>query len=59
MQCIAVRHWDARSYEIQIVEFGRLIERRWFDRAKEAMAFAVEQGARFGSPDVGLVPWTP
>ena len=56
MQCIAVHHWNARSYEIQILEFGRLIERRWFDRAEEAMAFAVEQGARFGSPDVGLVP---
>ena len=56
VQCIAVHHSDARSYEIQIVEFGRLIERRWFDRAQEAMAFAVDQGARFGSPDVGLVP---
>jgi hypothetical protein len=55
VECIALHHWEADSYEIQIVDNGKLVERRWFDRSEDATVFAAEQGARFGAPDIGLV----
>jgi hypothetical protein len=54
--CIVVHHWAAHSYEVQIVEPGRVITRRWFDRSDAAAAFATDQALEFGATDVGLVP---
>jgi len=50
VECIVVHHWEARSYEIQILELGRLIERRWFARNEDAAVFAAEQAAKADAP---------
>lgn len=52
VECIVVHHQGARSYEIRIVDHRRLVERRWFGRSEDAIAFTVEQGERFGATDI-------
>ena len=38
--CVVTHHWGAQSYEIQVLEAGRLIVRRWFSSDEAAAAFA-------------------
>jgi len=38
--CVVTQHSEAKSYEIQVLADGRLIERRWFVASEEATAFA-------------------
>jgi hypothetical protein len=40
MECAVIHHWPAQSYEIQVLEPGLVIERRWFVTSEEAAAFA-------------------
>ena len=52
VECIVVHHPDADSYEVQIVEAGRVITRRWFDRSEDAATFVADQAVRFGASDI-------
>ena len=54
VECIVVHHPGACSYEIRILDHRRLLERRWFGRSEDALAFTMEQGARFGATDSSL-----
>jgi len=57
VECLAVHHPDADSIEVQIVESGRVITRRWFDRSEDAATFVTEQAVEFGASDIiGLIP---
>ena len=49
VQCIAVHHLGADSYEVQIVVLGRVFLRRWFDHNDDAAWFAAELGVEFGA----------
>jgi len=38
--CVVIHNQSMESYEIRVLEGGRVIERRWFISGEEAMAFA-------------------
>jgi hypothetical protein len=42
VECVVVHHWDAQSYEIQIIEKGHVADRRWFDNPEDATEFAIQ-----------------
>jgi len=39
--CVVTHHWEAKSYEIRVLEDGRVIARRWFVTSEEAAAFVI------------------
>jgi hypothetical protein len=40
VSCVVIHNQSMESYEIRVLEGGRVIERRWFISSEEAMAFA-------------------
>jgi hypothetical protein len=49
VQCVVMRHPEAQSLEVQIIEDRKVVARRWFDRGDAAAAYVIDLGRAHGA----------
>ena len=51
VQCVVIHSSAAQSYEVRIMQAGRIIERRWFLDYEQAAHFAAQQRRIYQVPE--------